>query len=546
MGIEDQELIRIFNEIEERLLEIQNSLSTPSVVQELEKYTEINTSKFLEIIELYLDNLDSLKKMSNKNLLKKLNEKLGDFISCSESEYYIKTYKLKLDKAFIFIKNQKNIFIAYLNDSNYKFYFLNSENSKLNKFITSMHISKFKQFTSFKIDFSEQINIIIGQNAIGKTTLLQAITLGLLKENSPDEETSYTKYISKGETSSEIIISHNNSTKVVKVLKSKREVADNYFIPFILAYGSNFFTNYSESDSIVQKVLSETIEEDFAHTIFLEHTDKFWNPLSVLRNLAISKHKTAKEKKKILFDTLNIFLEIEGYELISTNEEETRFQFKNKKEKTLLTLDELSEGYRGNVLLITDMIIKILGVGKTPTTIEGIVLIDEFDKHLHPRWQSKLVDKLTDTFPKIQFIMTTHNPMSILGRKADEITILEELDGQIEARKESGTENIDIGMVLLKYFNVDSIVGETMRNNLNEITEIKLKGRRKLTKEDRERIKELEEKLQYTPATDFIYNRAYFNFLVFLKEKKNIDFYNYESFKDKEMLELMKEYKEIF
>ena len=92
MGIEDQELIRIFNEIEERLLEIQNSLSTISVTKELEKYTDINTFEFLEIIETYLKNLDSLRKIRNKNLLKKLNEKLYEFISYSESEYHIKTY----------------------------------------------------------------------------------------------------------------------------------------------------------------------------------------------------------------------------------------------------------------------------------------------------------------------------------------------------------------------------------------------------------------------------------------------------------------------
>jgi len=100
-------------------------------------------------------------------------------------------------------------------------------------------------------------------------------------------------------------------------------------------------------------------------------------------------------------------------------------------------------------------------------------------------------------------------------------------------------------MICLKC-SVDSIVGETMRKNLNEITEIKLKGRRRLTSDDRKRIKELEEELQYTPATDFIYNRAYFNFLVFLQKKKNIDFSNYENLKDTEMLELMEEYKGLF
>ena len=59
MGIKDQELIQIFDKIEEKLLEIQNGLSTVSVTNELRKYTDINTFEFLEIIEMYLEHLDS-------------------------------------------------------------------------------------------------------------------------------------------------------------------------------------------------------------------------------------------------------------------------------------------------------------------------------------------------------------------------------------------------------------------------------------------------------------------------------------------------------
>ena len=413
--------------------------------------------------------------------------------------------------------------------------------------INQIKIENFKQFKApFSMQFSKQINIIIGQNAIGKTTLLQAITLGLLKENSPDEETSYTKYITKGKDKSEIEVTYQDDKKrKVTIFKNRREIKEKYNRPFVLAYGSNFFTDYIESDPIVQEMLNETIESDFAHTIFLEHTNKFWNPLSILRNLAISKHKKAKEKKETMLKVLNLFLEEEKYALVPDSQDDARFHFVKKDDNSPLDLGQLSEGYRGNVLLITDMLIKILGTGREPSTVNAVVLIDEFDRHLHPKWQSKLVDKLTTVFKNIQFIMTTHNPMSILDRDAEEITIIEEIEGKVEAVKEIGTKNIDVGMVLLKYFDVP-IVGNTMRDNLNEITKIKLKGRRGLTKEDKERIKEIEEALKYTPATDFIYNRAYFNFLVFLKENKNIDFEDYQNLKDKDMLKLMEEYKELF
>jgi len=473
MGTEDQELIKLFDEIEKSLLEIQNSLSTVSVTKKLQQHTDINTFDFLEIIEMYLENLDSLKKINNKNLLKKLSEKLSEFIFYSESEYYIKTNELKLDKAFTFIKNQRNSFIININNTEEKFYFSNSKNSNFNIFIDSMRVYDFKQFSSFHIGFAKQINIIIGQNAIGKTTLLQAIALGLLQENSPDKDNRYWQYISKNKDGSVIEITHNKTDKKVKIFKTRRDIYHKDFTPFLLAYGSNFFTDYRESNSIVKRMLDETIIEDFAHTIFLEHTDKFWNVLSILRNLTISNHKKAKEKKKIIIETINKFLELEEYKLVEDMPNK-QFYFNKNSDEIQLSLEELSEGYRGNVLLITDMLIKILGVGWTPQTIEGIVLIDEFDKHLHPRWQSRLVNQLTETFPKIQFIMTTHNPMSILDRDADEVTILKEVEGEIVAVRGQGTKNIDVSTVLLEYFNVDSVVGQSMQDKIRRFNELRV------------------------------------------------------------------------
>ena len=46
---------------------------------------------------------------------------------------------------------------------------------------------------------------------------------------------------------------------------------------------------------------------------------------------------------------------------------------------------------------------------------KGIVLIDEIDLHLHPKWQSKILPKLMDLFPKVQFIITTHSPIVLQG-----------------------------------------------------------------------------------------------------------------------------------
>jgi len=418
-----------------------------------------------------------------------------------------------------------------------KAFFLNKKISNINFFINKIKIQNFKQYKNFTIDFSKHINIIIGQNAIGKTTLLQAIALGLLKEDSSDaKKVEYDTFISYGKEKSELVIYHNDEEKKVEILKDKREIDKNYFIPFVLAYGSNFFTSKTnEVKEVAQGIVNETIHKDFTSSIFVDYTSGFVNPIRLLEFLDLEKDKKVPEIQQTFIDTINSFLE--GFKLVANDK---NYYFQKDEADTKLRLEDLSEGYRGNVLLITDMLIKILGVGETPETIEGIVLIDEFDKHLHPKWQSKLVNQLTDTFPKIQFIMTTHNPMSILGRKPNEITILKDIDGEIIAEKKQGTENIDVSIVLLKYFNVKSTVSETMQKHINSFNRLKMK--KELTAEEKKELKELEEFLGNTVASNLIYNRPYLKFLEFIRDHKEIDFEGYDKISEEEMDDLLKDF----
>ncbi len=46
---------------------------------------------------------------------------------------------------------------------------------------------------------------------------------------------------------------------------------------------------------------------------------------------------------------------------------------------------------------------------KNPLHGDGVVLIDEVDLHLHPKWQRRLIHQFTETFPNCQFILTTHS-----------------------------------------------------------------------------------------------------------------------------------------
>lgn len=87
---------------------------------------------------------------------------------------------------------------------------------------------------------------------------------------------------------------------------------------------------------------------------------------------------------------------------------------------------QLSDGERNMLALIGDLArrLSILNPSlQNPNDGAGIVLIDEIDLHLHPRWQREVMAKLEATFPNCQFIITTHSPQ-VLGELHPESVML--------------------------------------------------------------------------------------------------------------------------
>ncbi len=88
-------------------------------------------------------------------------------------------------------------------------------------------------------------------------------------------------------------------------------------------------------------------------------------------------------------------------------------------------LNELASGYKNILGMIGDMINRLTreAVPEDLSSLEGIVLIDEFELHLHPKYQKLFVEKLTELFPKIQFIVSTHSPIPLLGAPQNSVII---------------------------------------------------------------------------------------------------------------------------
>jgi uncharacterized protein (TIGR02646 family) len=98
------------------------------------------------------------------------------------------------------------------------------------------------------------------------------------------------------------------------------------------------------------------------------------------------------------------------------------------------TMQRLSDGYQSVLAMFFDIIVNIVGRNQATEFAEGLVLIDELDAHLHPKWRLRIVEALRRTFPKLQFIVTTHDPLCLNGALKDEIYHLKHgIDGKVKS-----------------------------------------------------------------------------------------------------------------
>lgn len=128
----------------------------------------------------------------------------------------------------------------------------------------------------------------------------------------------------------------------------------------------------------------------------------------------------------------------------------------------------LSHGYQAAIAWMADVVGHVLweasaaglSIDIDPKDMEGLVLVDELDLHLHPRWQVGLIPALKQTFPRLQFVVTTHSPMLLAGLEADEIVMLDEdpQTGDIVPHYTQQPAKLMTGTEMLEqYFGIDRL-----------------------------------------------------------------------------------------
>lgn len=87
-------------------------------------------------------------------------------------------------------------------------------------------------------------------------------------------------------------------------------------------------------------------------------------------------------------------------------------------------LERLSEGYRTVVTTAVDIMRELLAYWPDLEQAQGLVLVDELDTHLHPRWKMRILQRLREALPRVQFVVTTHDPLCLRGAYDGEVQVL--------------------------------------------------------------------------------------------------------------------------
>lgn len=343
----------------------------------------------------------------------------------------------------------------------------------------SLELKDIRRFDDIKLEFAPpavgegQWIVFLGENGVGKTTLLRSFALNL---RNIDDRPIWpgAAYIGWPRTSEDGITKKSEiKTTFADGQVHKTEIASNGSTKFaqdppqtehsmclLFAYGCRrgSATGKSDKENDFGKDKGPEIATLFEEFSGLIHAESWLKSLDA---------KAARDPaKQALLDAvlhaIRQFLDVETVEFTDGN------LLIGELGKPKLKLEQLSDGYLTTAGWFIDLLArwlhiaeaagKVIDVNFMQKQMRGLVLIDEIDMHLHPRWQIEIISRTRKMMPQMSFIVTTHNPLTLVGAKAEEIWILENDGGKIRA--EPGIDApmlLTGGQIYTRYFGIRDI-----------------------------------------------------------------------------------------
>lgn len=290
------------------------------------------------------------------------------------------------------------------------------------------------------INFNEGLNLICGENGVGKTTILKAIAYQFSDRN-------------------DVFIKKKfGSNKGIAVIKTNSHFVSDYVVKdFVPGLPGNLERNrdgflskdiiyFSSSRNIAYNKIKSILPSDSEKEI-----DRLYNPYQLLttgvkedikrwfvQRFVFSKLENSLDKyqQKNLKLCECIFTLLDNNLSVKTITPELEIILNDRKNE--IYFEMLSDGYKSCIFILLGIIKEV--EHRLPemnaVDFDGVIMIDEIDIHLHPQWQAKLVKVLKETFPKAQIIATTHSPSVLQNATADEIIPLyKDKNGDVQIKE---------------------------------------------------------------------------------------------------------------
>ncbi len=343
-----------------------------------------------------------------------------------------------------------------------------------NFYIESILVKNYKKFDDLYLDFTNQFTLIIGENGSGKTSVLDAIAtlLGGYLHTFKDISSAQRHSIAKRDIKLDIFDYDNNiSVKYnTPVIISGTCKLDNKIVPIKRLRQNAGTTTATKLPVDENKVLIDIIrsfEEDnikILPIVSYHGTGRLWeqdnkssssmekltrydgyndclSSKSNYRNFiiwfkkqemnAFNLRKEIPILEAVRATVIQMLSIVTGKKIELFIYREGDLEIKYKDEDKREKISNLSDGYRNIIGMVSDIAYRMailnpnLGLEVTQKT-SGVVLIDEIDLHLHPKWQKKIVNILISLFPRVQFIATSHSPFIIQSIGKNSIIKLDE------------------------------------------------------------------------------------------------------------------------
>ena len=381
--------------------------------------------------------------------------------------------------------------------------------------IDKIVIKNFKGFSDQTFFLNPNFTVFIGDNAKGKTTVLDALAVaagsylrgidvvykrearviskneirvvtidGQPRPQLPVEINAYgivnSKYIGDGWIRSVEKITQKTNTTFVKAKNIENEAKSmlaqsrlngGVTFPVIAYHGTGRLWAEHEEKKVKYKKQDEGVAMAYTNCLSPKSSSKEF--LSWYKTYEDEVRKFDQESDKNLLEAFNRC--VTGI-IPDDHWQKMAYSFKDddligifttpegKSERLLFS--QLSDGYRNVIGMVADIAYRCIKLNphlgdKVVMETPGIVLIDEIDLHLHPNWQRRIINDLKTIFPMIQFVATTHSPFIVQSLKSDEVWNLDKI-------MDISPNNLPIDTVTTEIMGVSSAYSEANEDLYNQ------------------------------------------------------------------------------